>query len=322
MDRLIESVVGHENQLTQLLQMYESNRLPHAMLFVGPSGVGKKTVALALAQVLVCDSEHKPCGVCGPCIRMGKQQSESLFLIQPDPEYSKPAIKVEDIRTLLEKLSLAGMGHARVVIIEQAHLMNEQASNALLKTLEEPGDNLFFILIANEETLLLSTIRSRTQTVRFMGLRHDQQRRLKPNHPDWAYRSSRGQMDRLEMLTGKQGVAERKEALELLERFFFDEDLLLHDDWRKPLKEDRDWALFNLRCWMQIVRDTLIVKTQAEKFILNTDQQELLKKLQDLPTEKLMWFSAQLLQATRDISGYQDATLVVESLRVKYARLD
>lgn len=323
MARLIDRFVGHTQQLKQLMQMREHGRLPHAMLFVGPSGVGKKTAALVVAQSLVCENTvERPCGLCGPCLRMEKQQSESLYNIQPDPEFAKPAIKVEDIRGLLERLALAPIGLARIVIIDQAHLMNEQASNALLKTLEEPSPNLFFFLIANEASQLLPTIRSRVQTMRFSGLVYEHLHQLKPGLPDWAYRSSRGQLDRLEQLTNKQGLAERQEALALLEQFCFDDDFLLRDEWRKSFKDDRAWALFNMGCWIQMLRDTLILKTDTNKFILNTDQNELLKKLYTLSVNKLLWLVTQLVQSMRDTRANQDVVLIFDSLRVKYARVD
>ena len=323
MARIIDSTYGHKNQISKLNYLLTNNRFPQSMLFVGPNGIGKKRVALAVAQSLVCETTKEACGHCGPCLRVEKQQSESLFVVQPEGETGKKvSIKVEAIRDLLERLSLAPIGQARVVIVDSAHLMNEQAANAFLKTLEEPSENLYFILTTTEAQLLLPTIQSRVQMMRFPVLEIEHLKVIKPNEPDWAYRSSRGQLDRLEMLTSKQGLAERQEALQLLNDFCFNDDFLLFDEWRKSMREDRNWALFNVKCWLQIVRDAIVLKTQANKFVLNTDQSEFLKQLYELPAKKLHWFAKALLQAARDIQGNQDASLVIDSLRVKYARLD
>lgn len=323
MARIIDSTYGHKDQIAKLNYLLASDRFPQSMLFVGPNGIGKKRIALAVAQSLVCEVSKEACGECGPCKRAEKQQSESLFVIQPEGEAGKKqSIKVEAIRDLLERLALAPVGKCRVVIIDSVHLMNEQASNAFLKTLEEPSENLYFILTVTEAQLLLPTIQSRVQMMRFSVLELDHLKTIKPNEPDWAYRSCRGQLDRLEMLTSKQGLAERQEALQLLHDFCFSEDFLLFDEWRKAMRDDRNWALFNMKCWLQMVRDATVLKTQANKFVLNTDQSELLKQLHTLSTKKLNWFATALMQAARDIQGNQDASLVIDSLKVNYARVD
>jgi DNA polymerase-3 subunit delta' len=322
MARLIDSTLGHKDQISKLLTLRKKNRFPQSVAFVGPSGVGKKRVALAMAQTLVCENSPEACGHCGPCIRIEKQQSESLHILVPDAEAAKPSIKVDAIRELLDSLSLAAAGKARIVIIDSAHMMNDQAANALLKNLEEPSENVYFILIAPEIEQLLPTIRSRVQVMRFYALQYENLRALKPNLPDWAYRSSRGQLTELEVLTSKQGLSERKEALDLFEQFCFNDEFLLFDEWRKPMRDDRQWALFTIRCWLQMVRDAIVIKTDANQFILNTDQAELLKKLSELPAKKLLKFSEQLVQATRDIKGNLDSSLVIDSLKVNYAGMD
>lgn len=319
---MIDATLGHKKQIENLLSLRMKNRFPQSVAFVGPSGIGKRRVALAMAQTLVCENSQESCGHCGPCIRIEKEQSESLLLVKPDPEYAKPSIKVDDIRGLLDSLSLTSAGRARIVIIDPAQLMNDQAANALLKNLEEPSENVYFILIVPEMDQLLPTIRSRVQVVRFYSLEYEHMRTLKPNLPEWAYRSSRGQLTELEILTSKQGLSERQEALELFEQFCFNDDFLLFSEWRSSMKEDRQWPLFVIKCWLQLVRDALIVQTGNSKFILNPDQGDLLKKLSALSSKKLLKFSGELVQAARDIHGNLNSSLVFDSLRVKYARMD
>lgn len=321
MARLIESVVGHEEQIERLRALKASGRWPHAMLFVGPSGIGKKKTALAFAQMLVCSEAPEACGLCGPCLRMAKQQSESLIVVQPDPEAARPAIKVDDIRNLLDQLSLAGMGIARVVIIDQADTMNAQASNALLKTLEEPFENVYFILLGREVQSFLPTIRSRSQVLRFTSLTESDLRRIKPGEAEWAYKSSRGQLDQLEVLTSKEGIAKREEALALFEQFCTDPEFLLWSEWKNQLKE-RTQAAFHLKCWLQVVRDLIVLKTQAKQFILNSDQTERFKKLYQIQSRKLSELSQNLLSAEQSLKGNADTILLFESLWVKYARVD
>lgn len=322
MARLIETTLGHQKQISNLLSLRMKNRFPQSVAFVGPAGIGKRRVALGLAQALVCENSPEACGHCGPCIRIEKEQSESLLLVKPDAEAAKPVIKVDAIRSLLDSLSLSSSSKARVVIMDSAQLMNDQAANALLKNLEEPTENVYFILIASEIEQLLPTIRSRVQVVRFYSLHYEHMRTLKPNLPDWAYRSSRGQLTELEILTSKQGISERQEALELFEQFCFNDEFLLFDEWRKSMKEDRQWPLFVVKCWLQLVRDALVIQSGNNQFILNPDQIELLKKLSTVSNKKLLKFASELVQAARDINGNLNSSLVFDSLKVKYARMD
>ena len=151
---LIDQIVGHAAVIGHLAQMQMMGRWPHALLFVGPSGIGKKKLALAAVQSLLCEKNQsgapplKPlaaCGECSSCIRVEKKQSENLIWLAPTEGTVKPSIKVESIRDILEKLSLSNAGRPRAVVIEDAHTMNPQASNTLLKTLEEPFENVYFI---------------------------------------------------------------------------------------------------------------------------------------------------------------------------------
>lgn len=321
MARIIESVVGHENQILKLFRLKNVGRWPHAIMFVGPSGIGKMKLALAFAQTLVCEQTIDACGVCGACLRIEKKQSESLTILAPDPELARPVIKVEKIRDLLDSLSLAGVGPARVVIIDQAQALNAQASNALLKTLEEPTQNVFFILIANDIYQFLPTIRSRTQVMRFASLTHEQIKKIKPNLPDWIYKSSRGQMDRLQLLASADGIDKREEALSFFEQFCKNENFLMDKNWRDSVK-DRSWALYSVNCWLQMARDAVILKTESQQFILNTDQTERLKQLYKLSVNKLLWLCHRLILTEKEINSNADTSLVFEDLWIQYARVD
>jgi DNA polymerase-3 subunit delta' len=322
MARIIDSVIGHKSEIAQLYKLKQAGRWPHAIMFVGPSGIGKKKIALAFAQLLVCEESTEACGVCGACIRIEKKQSESLIFLQPDAELARPVIKVEKVRDLLDSLSLAAIdGGARVVIIDQAQSMNTQASNALLKTLEEPSENIFFLLIANDVHQFLPTIRSRTQVMRFTALGYDEVKTLKPNLPDWTYRSCRGQVDRLELLSSPEGKVRREEAFSFFEQFCSDHNFLTDKTWKDSVK-DRSWALFSLNCWLQMVRDAVVLKTQAQKFILNTDQPDRLKELLTVPASKLLWLCQHIIRAEKDINSNADTSLVFENLWIQYARVD
>lgn len=176
--RLRDQVIGHTGAWSRFDFAFKHGRLPGSWLFVGPEGVGKSLVAKALAQALVCESIAESdgamaCGECASCRRIAKQQSESVEWLSADGAQ----IKLEPVRLLLDRLSLKPLGRRRVVIIDQAQLLNPQAANALLKTLEEPPEKTHFLLLTPEAGGLLPTIRSRCQAVRFSPLKDDELQR-------------------------------------------------------------------------------------------------------------------------------------------------
>src|SRR3990167_4849307 len=144
------------------LQKYKAQqRLPHALLFVG-EGIGKKELSLALAQQLLCQTQNT-CGTCHACHLFVSGTHPDFFLITPQ-EHGQ--IKIEQIRQLSEALQqTAQQGGYRVVVVEQAHAMNVAAANALLKTLEEPGNNTIIMLLTERVAFLAATLRSRCQII-------------------------------------------------------------------------------------------------------------------------------------------------------------
>jgi DNA polymerase-3 subunit delta' len=143
------------------------------MLFVGPKGVGKATVARALARALHCPvAPGRGCGACPTCHRIDTDRHAGLEWIVPEAPGGK--IKVEAARELATRLLLAPFeGDAHVVVFDPAEALTDQAFNAMLKTLEEPRPGVYFVLVASALDGLLPTILSRCATVRFGRLQDD-----------------------------------------------------------------------------------------------------------------------------------------------------
>jgi DNA polymerase-3 subunit delta' len=149
---------------------------PHAVLLTGPGSVGKTTLALDLAAGLLCEAlvaAERPCRACRACRRVASGNHPDLHRLAPGGAGNQIKIgaTVADprpgVRELIGELSFTPMeGGARVAIIEGAHRMNEDAQNALLKTLEEPPAGVVIVLCADDEERLLPTIRSRCQRIR------------------------------------------------------------------------------------------------------------------------------------------------------------
>ncbi|HUL74515.1 MAG TPA: DNA polymerase III subunit [Vicinamibacterales bacterium] len=164
----LASVIGHRPVIDLLRQAVRLGRVPQALMFAGPDGVGKRTVALALAQAVNCPNvkDGDACGTCGTCQRIARGQHSDVAYIDPAGEAS---IR---IRTLRERV-LDVLGYRpfeakrRVYIIDQADALTDEAQDALLKTLEEPPSAATLILITAYPDTLRPTIQSRCRRLRF-----------------------------------------------------------------------------------------------------------------------------------------------------------
>ena len=269
------SVVGHERVRDLLAASIRGGRLPPALLLTGPDGVGKRTLALAAARALVCTKgSGEPCDACSACSRAARGLHPDVVVVEPETA----TIKIEQVRDMVrEVLALPFEGRARGFVVDEAHLMTEQASNALLKSLEEPPATSHVFLVTASPQALLPTIRSRCQTLRFGplpkavlesylrergGLDPDEAR-LRAGlaggsigaalaFDSDAYRSSRNELLSLLERAGKVGMVERMEAAQRLA------DL-----------EDPALALTTLRA---LLRDALLLRHGAgAATLLNAD---------------------------------------------------
>lgn len=159
----------HQDEMVRLLDQHRQDRLPHALLISGPRGIGKLRLAESLAQTLLCNSGSDfPCGKCQGC-------QLSTAGTHPDyhrlsPEEGSKVIKIDQVRQLVNFATrTAQYDGYRIAILSPAEALNRNAQNALLKTLEEPGNKTLLMLISDQPTLLLPTIRSRCQQ-RTLGL--------------------------------------------------------------------------------------------------------------------------------------------------------
>lgn len=147
---------------------FYDNRLPHALLFTGGEGIGKLDFAIALSCWVLCRErgDEGPCGRCKSCKLFASKSHPDFFHIAPQ-EQGK-AILVQEIRGLNEFAGKKSQfGGYRVVLISPADAMNTAASNALLKTLEEPGSDTLIMLLSHMPAKLLATIKSRCQILKF-----------------------------------------------------------------------------------------------------------------------------------------------------------
>jgi hypothetical protein len=169
------SIIGHERVRKQLGRLISAGSVPHALLFSGQQGIGKRMVAYAFIKSLFCQGEKKPCNQCPSCVQINAMTYPDLLVLSPNEKGVLPIGESDDpdpnsVRGLIHRLSLRSISGRFGVIIDGIDRASNEAQNALLKTLEEPPAGSCIILIASDRSKILSTIHSRAREFRFAPL--------------------------------------------------------------------------------------------------------------------------------------------------------
>lgn len=168
---LFHALAGQDKAKRMLLSACQRERVSHAYLFQGPSGVGRRQMAFAFAAYLNClaPTEHDSCGQCGSCKKIAAANHPDIVTIEPDGAL----IKINQIRELKKTLAFPPFeARYRVVFIADIHetMRRKEVANSLLKTLEEPPAHTVFLMTTEEAVTVLATIASRCQKVPFYPL--------------------------------------------------------------------------------------------------------------------------------------------------------
>ena len=168
-----ENLIGNEKVKKILTNTVQSNNILHSYMFTGINGIGKKLFAKEFANMILCASDGtKPCKKCKSCLEF--QGGSHPDFLQIEPEDGK-TIKIEQIRYLQEKIAEKPVtSNKKVYIIDECDTMTREASNALLKTLEEPPSYATIVLITANESKLLVTIKSRCTKMAFQPLSEEE----------------------------------------------------------------------------------------------------------------------------------------------------
>ncbi|HEU4768105.1 MAG TPA: DNA polymerase III subunit delta' [Pyrinomonadaceae bacterium] len=187
---MLDQIAGNKRVKEVIKRMLDSGRLPGALLFTGEEGVGKKLFALEIARALNCRMlrNNEACGECGPCQRIGRlnyperddtdEWNQIIWTDHPDVGLvvaPRRVLRVEQMRQIEKEANFRPFeGKARVFLIDEADKLNDASANALLKVLEEPPRTSHLILITARPAMLLPTILSRCQVIRFAPLTPDE----------------------------------------------------------------------------------------------------------------------------------------------------
>jgi DNA polymerase III subunit delta' len=176
------NIISHEWAVRALARSVAANRMAHAYLLTGVHGIGKTTLARAYAQALQCTRADRPCGACNSCLKIDRSSHPDVRVIEGVPigfkfdertpipprsnDRERRILRIEQIRLLQRDLVLSPFeGRYKVVILRRFEEANDEASNAFLKTLEEPPTHVRIVVTARDASLLLPTIVSRCQVL-------------------------------------------------------------------------------------------------------------------------------------------------------------
>jgi DNA polymerase-3 subunit delta' len=314
-----QDVVNQDHAIFLLRSAVRAGKVGHAYMFVGAAGVGRRSLALAFAQLLNCERpDGDACGECGPCRKIAGGTHPDVrildiahgqFLEAPGKDYKGKEIPIDQIRALRHDAAYPPYeGRRKVYIIADAERMNANSANSLLKTLEEPPARVTFILIAESSVALLPTIVSRCQLVRCTYLRADEIERALVDRHDIPKDRARvlalladGRLGRaLEWAKSEEKMEARDRLLDLLPALETG-DLISRLDAAETLSKEGDLLSELLDLAVFWYRDLLIWKQLQQPAVLtNRDRQSQVEHLAPTYTEAMLSTRIEALEDAKD----------------------
>jgi len=317
-------MLGHEWAVSLLSEHIAQGNLRHAYLFTGPQGVGRRTLALRLAQALNCTNAQAPgvpCRACQNCLQIERMQHPDLAIIEAGQKGG--TLKVDQIRELQRSLSLAPyQARYRVAILLRFEEANPNAANALLKTLEEPAPQVVLVITAESAESLLPTIVSRCEVLRL--------RPLSLETTTYGLRTRWGlpaeEADLLAHLSGgrpgyalhlHQSPEHMEERITRLEEHFhlLKANRVERFAYAEALIKDRDKLRTALQVWLSLWHDVLLRTSGSTVPLANLDYSDQIESLSSQCDLNISYQMVSTLERTFDLLERNvNARLAVEVL--------
>ena len=339
---MFDSIKDQNKPISRLTAMLRNGSVPHALMFSGIDGIGKSTAAQAFAMALNCrsakedtpsispapDASAEPCA-CRSCRKILSGAHPDILTVKA----TGGLIKIAQIRELCQKLLIKPYeASVRVVIIHDAHTMNPESGNALLKILEEPPEKTMFILITDQASDVLPTILSRCQVVVFNPVSKGiilshlvRTKGMDPQQADVIASMAGGSMGRALQLCEKN--PNRPDPL-VYRRFLLDElSSLLKGStfdalsFAEKLSQKKENALNSLEILLSLVRDLIVHPFDRDK-VINMDISDKIMGLAALfPTSSLLKIADHITAAHQGIKANASVRLCLETMAIQMKRI-
>lgn len=274
---LYSQVAGQEEIKSSLIKSINNNQISHCYIFEGPKGMGKYDLALIFAQSLLCSDFHQePCNICSNCVKMNSMNHPDLHIINQDEK----AIKRENIDELIDLVYKKPYeSNKKVFIIKDANDMTTQAANTLLKTLEEPPGDSVVILLTTNINLLLTTITSRCQIIKFRNISKETIKNFLKEHfnteeeiADLAANYSKGILNKAVNIINLSDniLKEREEIIKLFDKIINTDSEIIYEveNYFEENKDNIDSIIEIIMLW---IRDIIFVENDMENLVINKD---------------------------------------------------
>jgi DNA polymerase-3 subunit delta' len=319
---VFDDIIGQERPARFLTQMLEKRSIPTALLFTGVDGIGRQSAAITLGMALNCSNAVgvEACKKCASCRKVISGSHPDIIIVRPEGVF----IKIDQVRDISRQLKFAPLeGGWRIVIINDAQAMNLEASNAILKILEEPPKRTLFILTASQTTDLLPTIVSRCQQIAFRPISHEKvaQLLIKARGLDTQTAralaiSTKGSIGKALSTDGEQWKAWRSTLVEHISALS-GETLQPLFAFAETLSKDKGKVADALEMIMMWYRDILMVKVAPDRTINEDFETKIRKSAEGESVESLLEKVEAVHSAQKAISRNANARLTIEVMLLR-----
>lgn len=327
-----KDIVGQEKAVNMLLNSLKEDRVSPSYIFVGSDGVGKKFTAIEFAKTINClnlNNNLEACDTCNTCNKINKQCCPDLKIIEP----TKGSIKIEQIRELRREIDLKPFeDRKKIYIIDKAEEMTIEASNCLLKTIEEPPTYAIIILICMNTDSILPTIISRCQLIKFRLIDSSKIRKillnkinLKKSKAELVSKLAQGSIGKaFKLISDKEYFNRREKLLDYLTKVLpgkYDSNFFINIEKILMDINNMEEILEIILLWY---RDILIIKELGIKeYIINSDKFEILKEKSRVYSQKMLIDTLDYIEQIQEFMKKNiNIRLVSERLYLKMAGVE
>lgn len=331
--------IGHDKAVNNLTNGLLDGRLSHAYLITGSPQIGKMTLALDIARMVNCTGDEPPCSECSQCQRIDDSLHADLRIVsltaREEGQPQRTAISIDQIREVQKEASLKPFeGEYRVIIVDGVELMTAEASNSLLKTLEEPPDQVIMLLLAPDILAVLETIVSRCQRIdlkpvpiRTISQTLQDQYIVDTERATELARLSRGRIGWAVGAAKDAAITERMSGdVDTLERLIADglePRFSVANDMATRFTRNREAVQATLDLWIEWWRDVLAVNKDVSQYAANLSRMESIKAVAEAISPREIVTAIKATQETKTrLQRNVNARLALEQLMLSLPRVE